>query len=69
MALADFIEQLDKLAASATAAFDEAGETDAREAARVEFLGAKKGRLKAVQKNMGSVEPADRPAAGTRHQG
>jgi len=66
MALADFIEQLDKLVAAATAAFDEAGETDALEAARVEFLGAKKGRLKAVQKNMGSVEPADRPAAGKR---
>jgi phenylalanyl-tRNA synthetase alpha chain len=66
MALADFIGQLDKLATSATAAFDAAGETVALEAARVEFLGAKKGRLKAVQKNMGAVEPAERPLAGKR---
>ncbi len=66
MALAEFVKQLDELAASATAAFDAAGETAALEAARVEYLGAKKGRLKAVQKNMGSVDPADRPAAGKR---
>jgi phenylalanyl-tRNA synthetase alpha chain len=38
----------------------------ALEAARVEFVGAKKGRLKALQKLMGQVDPAERPAAGKR---
>ncbi len=66
MALAEFVKQLDDLAASATAAFDAASDAAALEAARVEYLGAKKGRFKAVQKNMGSVEPADRPVAGKR---
>lgn len=66
MALAEFIEELEQLAASATVAFDSAGDADELEAARVEYLGAKKGRLKAVQKNISSVEPAERPAAGKR---
>ncbi len=34
------------------------------EAARVEFAGAKSGRLKAVQKLLGSIDGADKPAAG-----
>jgi phenylalanyl-tRNA synthetase alpha chain len=36
------------------------------EAARVEFLGAKSGRLKAVQKQLGQVERTDKPVAGKR---
>lgn len=64
MGLAEFIEQLEELAASATAAFDAAGDLSELEAARVEYLGAKKGRLKAVQKKIGSVDGVDRPAAG-----
>jgi phenylalanyl-tRNA synthetase alpha chain len=36
------------------------------EAARVEFLGAKSGRLKSVQQGLGGVDGADRPAAGKR---
>lgn len=66
MALAEFIEQLDELAAAAIASFEAAGQTQDLEAARVEYLGAKKGRLKAVQKNMGRVAPAERPQAGKR---
>lgn len=66
MALADFLYELDELAASATAALRTAGDAAAVEAARVEFLGAKSGRLKAVQKGLGAVAGSDKPAAGKR---
>lgn len=66
MALADFLQQLDALSQDATAAFAAVQDTDALEAARVEFVGAKKGRLKALQKLMGQVDPSERPAAGKR---
>ncbi|MEO8495613.1 MAG: phenylalanine--tRNA ligase subunit alpha [Planctomycetota bacterium] len=66
MALADFLQQLDQLAAEAVAAFDSAGDADAFEAARIEFVGAKSGKLTAAQKGMGSVDKSDRPAAGKR---
>ncbi len=66
MSLADFLHELDELAAQATSALHAAAEPDALEAARVEFLGAKSGRLKAVQKGLGSVAGPDKPAAGKR---
>ncbi|MEN0110658.1 MAG: phenylalanine--tRNA ligase subunit alpha, partial [Planctomycetota bacterium] len=66
MALAEFVADLDALESDARAAFDAAGDADALEAARVEFLGAKAGRLKALQKGMGAVDKADKPAAGQR---
>ncbi|MDA1053100.1 MAG: phenylalanine--tRNA ligase subunit alpha [Planctomycetota bacterium] len=64
MALADFLQQLDELAADAVAAFEAASDAEALEVTRVEFVGAKSGRLKAAQKGMGSVDKADRPVAG-----
>ena len=66
MALAEFLAELDALAREATAAFAAAGNDAAMEAARVQFLGAKSGRLKAVQKGLGQVDKADKPAAGKR---
>jgi phenylalanyl-tRNA synthetase alpha chain len=66
MALADYLNELDALAAAATAALAAAADQSELEAARVEFLGAKKGQLKTIQKGMGSLDPADRPAAGKR---
>jgi len=66
MALIDFLSQLDDLAAAAQQAFSAAADADAVEAARVEFLGAKAGRLKAVQKGLGAIPAADKPAAGQR---
>jgi len=66
MALSDYLATLDVLAANATEAFDAATDADALEAARVEFLGAKAGRLKAAQKGLGSVDGSDKPAAGKR---
>lgn len=66
MALADFLRQLDELAAQAVEVFASAADAEAVEAGRVEFLGAKQGRLKAAQKGMGAIDKADRPAAGKR---
>ena len=66
MALADFLSVLDELQESARAAFAEAADQESLEAARVEFLGAKQGRIKAIQKQMGGVDKTDRPAAGKR---
>ena len=66
MALADFLKELDDLIATATSAFDAAGDADALEAARVEYLGAKGGRLKATQKGLGKVDKTDKPVAGKK---
>jgi phenylalanyl-tRNA synthetase alpha chain len=66
LALAELLAELDSLAAGGTSAFAAAADREALEAARVEFLGAKSGRLKAAQKSLGSVAPADKPAAGKR---
>ena len=66
MALSDFLTELDALLDEAPAAFDEAGDAAALEAVRVQFVGAKSGRLKAVQKGLAAVDKADRPAAGKR---
>jgi phenylalanyl-tRNA synthetase alpha chain len=66
MALADYLAELDSLAHEADATFGAAADAAALEEARVHFLGAKNGRLKAVQKGLGSVDKADKPAAGKR---
>src|SRR5690606_37892607 len=66
MALQDFVQALEELQAAATAAFASAADRDALEAARIEFLGAKSGRLKAAQKGLGTVPGPDKPAAGKR---
>jgi phenylalanyl-tRNA synthetase alpha chain len=66
MSLADFLADLDRLAREATTALAAAKDAEAVEAARIEFLGAKSGRLKAVQKGLGQVPPADKPVAGKR---
>lgn len=66
MTLADFLAELDQLQSTALAAFDAADDDSAIEAARIEFLGAKSGCLKTVQKKLGAIAPADKPAAGKR---
>ncbi|MEQ8847010.1 phenylalanine--tRNA ligase subunit alpha [Botrimarina sp.] len=66
MALKDFLAELDTLESDARAALGSAADAGALEAARVEYLGAKAGRLKAIQKGMGAVDKADKPAAGQR---
>ncbi len=66
VSLEQFISELDELATSARASFDAAADDEALEAARIEFLGAKSGLLKTVQKKLGSLEKADKPTAGQR---
>jgi phenylalanyl-tRNA synthetase alpha chain len=66
MALSDFLADLDALADEASKAFDAAADAEALEAARIAFLGAKSGRLKDVQKGIGTVAREDKPAAGKR---
>ena len=66
MKLDDFLHELDGLQVAALAAFDSVADGESLEAARVEFLGAKSGRLKDVQKGLGSVDKSDKPAAGKR---
>ncbi|MCH8922124.1 MAG: phenylalanine--tRNA ligase subunit alpha, partial [Planctomycetes bacterium] len=56
MALSDFLADLDSLLASANKAFAAAADADALEAARVEYLGAKSGRLKKGQEGLGKVD-------------
>jgi phenylalanyl-tRNA synthetase alpha chain len=66
MSLAPFLAALDSLAIEATRAFANAATADDLEAARVAFLGAKSGQLKAAQKGLGTVPADDKPAAGKR---
>ena len=66
MTLEEYLAQLDDLSRQASAAFDAAPDGAALEAARIDFLGAAKGRLKAAQKGLGAVSKDDKPAAGKR---
>lgn len=66
MSLKDFLSTLDQLESDASAAFNEAADAEALEAARVRFLGAKNGALKDVQKQMGSIPADQRKDAGMR---
>ncbi|MFM1903107.1 MAG: hypothetical protein RLZZ440_1007 [Planctomycetota bacterium] len=59
-----FRAALDRLQSEATAALGAAGDADAIEAARVEFAGARSGRLKAAQKLLGSLAAGDKPIGG-----
>lgn len=64
MALTEFVEQLNQLVQEAESGFAAAEGPEQLEAVRIEFLGAKNGRLKSTQKLMGKIDKDDRPAAG-----
>ena len=66
MALAEFQAELERFATAADETFSRAADADALEAARIEYLGAKSGRLKSLQKQLGGVPKEDKPAAGKR---
>jgi phenylalanyl-tRNA synthetase alpha chain len=66
MSLAQYLAELDELCEQAAATFASAADAAAVEAARVQFVGARSGRLKDVQKGLGSIDKADKPAAGKR---
>ena len=61
-----FLAELERLRSDAATALAAASDDAAVEAARIEFAGARSGRLKAVQKALGGIPAADKPAAG-RH--
>jgi phenylalanyl-tRNA synthetase alpha chain len=61
-----FLAELERLRSDAAGALAAAPDEAALEAARIEFAGARSGRLKAVQKALGGIPGADKPAAG-RH--
>ncbi|MGY8771094.1 MAG: phenylalanine--tRNA ligase subunit alpha, partial [Pirellulales bacterium] len=64
MSINDFIKQLDTLVESAAEQFNSAIEKldkDVLENARIEFLGAKSGKLKSAQKGLGKVDKEDKP--------
>jgi phenylalanyl-tRNA synthetase alpha chain len=66
MALAEFLAELDRLQTMAEQNFAAIANADLLEQARVDFLGAKSGQLKAAQKGLGTVSGADKPVAGKR---
>jgi phenylalanyl-tRNA synthetase alpha chain len=66
MALADYLAQLDALLAEATAALTAAADSSALESARVKYIGARSGQIKDLQKGLGRIDKADKPAAGKR---
>lgn len=66
MALNDFLADLDQLLADGSAALSGVKDDSALETARIEFLGAKSGRLKAAQQKLGTVDKTEKPAAGKR---
>ena len=66
MAITPFLAELERLREDASSALRDAGDEAALESARVEFLGARSGRLKAIQKLLGGLALSDRPAGG-RH--
>jgi len=60
---------LDQLEADAARAFESAATPDAVEAARVEYLGQKQGRLKSAQERLRTLEPSVKRAYGQRFNG
>ena len=66
MELKKFVTALECLAVSAEQAFADAKSHDDFEAARVQFVGARSGQMKAIQKELGSVPSEFRPAAGKK---
>lgn len=66
MALADFLRSLETLRDEATAALKDVRDAESLEEIRVRFLGAKKGRLKDVEKQFGQIAKEDKRAAGQK---
>ena len=64
MSLEQFLGDLKQLVDDSKTAFDSASSGDDLDAARIEFLGAKQGRFKTIQKSMGKIDNSDKPVAG-----
>lgn len=66
MDLNAFQSSLEALAAAAEQAFATCADPEGFEAARVKFVGARSGEMKALQKQLGGLSVADKPAAGKK---
>lgn len=66
MSLDEFLVALNGLESEAVACLQSARDSTAVEDARVRYLGAKQGLFKTVQKQLGAIAVADKPAAGKR---
>jgi len=66
MDLEAFQTSLEALATAAEQAFSAANDSDAFEAARVKFLGARSGEMKSLQKQLGTLSKEDKPAGGKK---
>ncbi len=66
MPLAEYLAELDQLCREAQAAFETASDAAGLEAARINFLGMKSGRIKSAQKGLGAIDKADKPKVGQR---
>src|SRR5947209_20338048 len=64
--LSSALADLDALEAAALEAFRGAASAEAVEAARIEYLGQKQGRVKAAQERMKAIPPADKKTYGQR---
>ena len=64
VSLESFRADVEGLRAEAVAAFGAAADDAGLEQARIEFAGAKSGRLKVIQKLLGGLDGADRPEGG-----
>src|ERR1700733_12399039 len=64
--LAAALADLEALESSGLSAFKQAEGSEAVEAARIEFLGQKQGRVKAAQERLKTLEPAARRGYGQR---
>lgn len=60
---------LERLEAAGRAALDAASTPEALEAARIEFLGQKQGRVKTAQERLKTLDPASKRAYGQRFNG
>lgn len=66
MELDELLVALDRLAVDAETAFAAASDPAAVEQARVQFVGARSGQIKAIQKQLGSLPPEGKRAAGVK---
>jgi phenylalanyl-tRNA synthetase alpha chain len=62
--IAQFQQDIERLRAEATAAFEQASTAGDLEAARIQFLGDRSGQLKGIQQALGALPKEDKPAAG-----
>lgn len=65
-ALEQYLAELESTLGDARQRFESAADADAIEEARVEFIGAKSGRIKDLQKKLGKIDKSDKREAGQK---